>query len=60
MPRDKVSSAVRDVASVGANMNTPRCKNSNAGPGATAKWEFNLIDSVRVAVVNFHVDLFLI
>lgn len=35
--RDRESSAVKDVASLDANMSTPRCKNLYTGPGATFK-----------------------
>lgn len=52
MWRDKESSAVKDVASVDANMSTPRCKNLYTGPGATLKWGHYSISLVGIAIVD--------
>lgn len=52
MWRDRVSSAVKDVASVDANMSTPRCKNLYTGPGATLKWGHYSISLVGIIIVD--------
>lgn len=51
--RDRVSSAIKDVASVDANINTHRCKDLFTGPGATVKLGYYLIILVGLAIVDW-------